>query len=411
MDRKNESKGNDYSCLLFVFFLIFATDSLITITINVQTIYYYGFRCIAICMCPVLLLKTVNIRSMSLRAFSYLIVLASVMTLCAFFNSEFTFIIAIKLVYIMLGYAAVEYFGSDKIIDTFVNVMLFIATFSFICYLLFIINPGMFDILPNIRIVAAKSKRVSNFSNAIFSVLPKNTYGFPRNYGIFAEPGVYQVYLIFAMIGLLYRNNTRKAVKLVILIASILTTFSTTGYIVAVCLIAFYFFTNYDVKPIHRVLGIGLVVLLIYAITSNDYVINLVFGKMQNGGDQSTTSRVYSFVINLLIWMKNPLLGVGSMRVTQLGEELALTLAHTNMFHNTNTFMYTLSCYGIVLFGFEIQKTIAFCRKMTNGKMLQALVMFAIIFLCLSGENLTHSLWLETILFCGMDYNNMEEIA
>ena len=387
---------------LFMLFCIFATDSMITISINSNTLYYYGFRWVAIILSPIFFLLTIDIRRANKKWAILICVVAVSLGITALFNSDYAFAIFIKLIYFFLGYSAVKYFSPKWIIKTFVDIMGVVAVVSLGCYFVSLINVNAFDFLPNIRIVAAKSGRVSNFANAILCVIAKDYWGaLPRNYGMFAEPGIYQVYLVFALMMLLYGDFDKKGLKVTIFLVSMITTFSTTGYIVTICLFLYYFLTNYKISNTVRFLAISGSTFIVFMIIQNELIFNTVFGKFQNSGDASTISRLYSFPINALIWIKSPLCGVGPVKMNELIEPIAMSLAKSEFFHNTNTFMYTLACFGISVFGIELSKGILLAKELTKGGFLRTLGLFTIIFVCLSGENLTYSLCIEVLLFCG----------
>ncbi len=389
-------------CYLFVLFAVFATDSMITISINVNTSFYYGMRIAALILCPVFLLLAVNIKALRKNFLCITLLLGVSLVLTAVLNSDYAYIILLKLVYFLLGYCAVKYFGSDNIVKAYVHIMLLITVWSLVCYVISIFSLAPFSNFPEITIVAAKSKIVSRFYNAFFAVLPQTSYdSIVRNYGMFAEPGIYQVYLLLAMMLVLYKKEFKhRTFSLGLFVLAMLTTFSTTGYIVTILLLFVYFVTNYEVKYWQKLVGFFIVVVAIGIIAQNEYLADLVFGKLQNKSNASTISRLYSFVVNFKIWLRNPAVGVGPVNVNALSDEIAYALTGSTFFHNTNTFMYTLGCYGIGVFGIEMWKAFRFSLYLDKSKM-AALCLLVVMVLCLSGENLTHSLLIETILFCG----------
>lgn len=71
--------------------------------------------------------------------------------------------------------------------------------------------------------------------------------GVKRNYGIFWEPGVYQIYLNLALCMVLFNSGQsikNKNCKILVLAASVISTFSSTGYLVLAGILAVYTFSN-----------------------------------------------------------------------------------------------------------------------------------------------------------------------
>ena len=401
------TKRREKMCYLFVLFCIFATDSMITISINTNTAFYYGFRWIAIILCPLFFIFTINVRRMS-KSWTLIIgTLTISLMITALINSDYAMVILLKLVYFLLGYCAVKFFLSKNILKAFSNIMVVIAIISLVCYFISLFSISVFDFLPNIRIVAAKSGRVSNFANAIFCIIAKESWSaFPRNYGMFAEPGIYQVYIVFALIAILYGDGEKKKIKTILLVIAMITTFSTTGYIVMLCLFLFYFTTSYNTSPKVKILSVVGTVVVVFFLVQNEFIFDTVFGKLQDSGDASTVSRLYSFPINFVVWLRNPIVGVGPVHMNDYIKSIALSMTRSAFFHNTNTYMYTLACFGLPVFLIEIFKGIKLARELTGGGIFKMLGLFIVIFVCLSGENLTYSLCIEVLLFCGLFRNN-----
>lgn len=404
--QKNEITGREKSsiaCYIFVLFIIFATDSMITISINSNITFYYGFRLLAIILCPILFLQTINIvhadRKWVLLISTYAISLA----LTIIVNRSFAFVIPLKFIYFLLGYCIVKYFGADKILRCFVHIMVLIAVISLIAFALSLISTEIFKNFPTITVVAQKSKRVSKFANLIFTVILTESIDMrPRNYGIFSEPGMYQVYIVFTLLIVLYGKFKKRKLLIVIMLLAIISTFSTTGYIVVALLLFTYYITNKEISNKNKCVGIVAAIIMLIAVMQNEYIYNMVFDKLKHIGNSSTISRLYSFPVNFWIWLKNPIVGVGAVNIDMMSESFAYSMTGSSFFHNTNTFMYTLGCYGIFVFGIEIWKTYVLAKIFSKRSRLGAFCIFVIIFICFSGENLTNSLAIETLLFCGV---------
>lgn len=124
--------------------------------------------------------------------------------------------------------------GVDKFARVFVTIVAFLALYSLIVnYLLrslvFAYWPGCMDFINTLGY---------HFMNLIFSNMMDLSYYF-RNYGIFREPGQYAFIILIALISNLFvlKKNKYRLVISIILILSMLSTFSPTGVVSMVLLL------------------------------------------------------------------------------------------------------------------------------------------------------------------------------
>ena len=136
------------------------------------------------------------------------------------------------LVFIFIGFIVSYTFEYKKFAKAFINIMLYICIYSLITTYLFkevIIQAGI-----NFPTIVNSVNNI--FYNFIFSfALIAESY--IRNFSFFREPGVYQVFIILALILLLYRkdvqfSNKRKIIYTILFIITLISTFSTTGIII-----------------------------------------------------------------------------------------------------------------------------------------------------------------------------------
>lgn len=144
-----------------------------------------------------------------------------------------------------------------------------------------------------------------------------------RNFGIFREPGVYQYFIMLALFLNNYAVtwNSQKKLWLLngILAAMMISTMATGGY-VELLLFALVLFIDkklYRNKIAWLVVGLaaaGAAGVLIYAYQTQDEnplyweIYGMVVSKIF-GGEDSSTERVASILINLKYFLKNPLFG------------------------------------------------------------------------------------------------------
>lgn len=134
-----------------------------------------------------------------------------------------------------------------------------------------------------------------------------------RNFSLFVEPGLYQIYLIFSLIFLIYKFDKMDSyylTKIIIISWAIYTTKSTTAYILVFLIFSYVFLKsgkNLLTKGMYVIIGaiIGI------------YLINIV-GFQENindkfSGSQATSylARVESTNIDLILFKDNFITGVG----------------------------------------------------------------------------------------------------
>lgn len=233
-----------------------------------------------------------------------------------------------------------------------------------------------------------------------------------RAYGIFREPGVYQMYVILAMLVCLY---TKKKFLLDFLIysLSVLTTYSTTGYI---CLLLIY---SVFLLKILSIKDRKAIIVLMGAIAAGGMaipkIINNIIYKFTETGmyAHSWMSRYASFATNIYLWLKNPLLGVGMDGVfenfTKITQDVfGLNAGGVAITDNTNSILIFFAAYGLipgVLFFVGIWKGI---RKMEKSVLYSMIIMG--MFICLfAGEQVNNTCYPYILIFWGLGGGTLQE--
>lgn len=190
----------------------------------------------------------------------------------------------------------------------FYRIILFIAAYSLVFFILIsILNIPInyIHINPFNSITPYRS-----YFGVYYSLSAVNLGGIwiSRNNSIFWEPGLYQVYLNFALYVNLFIKENKKKKGLIILLLSILSTFSATGIILASILIGYKIIINqkYDSKNIPLKLFIS--VLLIVTITS---MTGNILNEKSQSSLQSFESRKSDIILGLAAFVEKPIIGHG----------------------------------------------------------------------------------------------------
>jgi len=151
------------------------------------------------------------------------------------------------------------------------NTIYFVAIYTSVIYILQTFIPPFHELLMQ----AFKSALPYSWADwprtiLIYSVPRASGYLFLRNSGIFHEPGAYSIYLMLAIILNTYFTKQPMDKKNLFLSAVLLSTFSTTGYIILFVFYSFYILKakiHFLLKPIFIITFI-IVILKVYEDTS-----------------------------------------------------------------------------------------------------------------------------------------------
>ena len=286
-----------------------------------------------------------------------------------------------------VGYLFFESFPFSLFKKAYINVMIFISVYSVLFLLAFRTIPFL------------SSFSLLNVPNQGFASIVFFTYtGSLRNCGLFWEPGAFQAFLGVAVIFELVNKNYR-SLKTLLLIATMVTTFSTTAFF-AVGL--FLIFLSFDgkkrtrIKTISRVL---IVISMIAVLVFSDYLFNgaySVFGKLSQFASNKETS---TFTTNIRYWatikplegfLTSPIFGLGNYGLTDYAIDYTFGM-------NTNTVINFFAVYGIV---YGILAMTGIFKAVVYEKTLRSIICFFLFLLLIISENFVNNpLFLIIILY------------
>jgi len=294
-----------------------------------------------------------------------------------------------------------------EFVGAYIGVMTILAVFSIVLYLLSFILPSLVAHLP----VVVNTAGVK-ISTCYLAGMQTNQIGeaIARSFGIFWEPGVYQIYLNIAVVFLLFFQNDIKGKQLIILAVAIVLTFSTTGYIVLALIIVVYTFFNPQEKELKKhyigvITLIVLVSLVLVQFLGYELVIDRVFGKLTGTNSSRDASRLGSIIVNTYIFIQHPLAGVGMKNMEAVFVKYSNFLLDIPTAHNTNTTLYQFAAHG-VFWGIPFLVGTIKCMLKARTNKFTKICLAASVLLLFSGENLWHSILPYLLIFYG--YKNTE---
>jgi uncharacterized membrane protein YuzA (DUF378 family) len=210
----------------------------------------------------------------------------------------------VKFFFIILGLNVVIGANED-FLNKIVKIILVFSFLSFIIYILMLIGVP----LPTQSIPG-------QLYQSIFYLNVKNTalglagsgITLPRNFGIYWEPGLYQVYLNLMLLYVLFKTK-KNLLLLIYLGINIFFTFSPTGYITSFAIILFYSMRNNEgvwKKTVFAIVGIIAL-----------YLVYPYFEKFMDF-KRSTSSyewRMQDIINGFQTFIKNPILGIGTSQI------------------------------------------------------------------------------------------------
>lgn len=286
----------------------------------------------------------------------------------------------------------------------FINCMSLIAVVALIGNLVLIFAPSLLSVFPQI---VNSHGRSSTF--LLFAMISDfRASGAYRNQGIFWEPGAYQVFLCIAYIFELYNKSKHKLHKWILLLywVSMITTMSTTGFIVAMALLVL---TLGKLNSNLSIVKIGIVSILLFFMIMNilpylngywEYMltekINQVLNYRMGVGNESS-SRIDSVAYVVPAFFRSPIWGIGTQGFINLGEQVGHTMF-------TCTPVNWIATYGIFWGVFVYRSLWKMLRRFIKTRFE---VLVALIIICISvfSEEVSTNIFFVILMFYGITQN------
>jgi len=295
-------------------------DSLIsTIKLGIRNSILIYFLLVTLFLVILIIKERKIISILKMKGFWLCAGIFSLILIFCFIKNDFqlyTFSIMLCFYYVFF---ALNVFTLDDFYRIFSNIMFLLSIFSL--FTLFVLRPLLFNsgILTRYISVIYNAAGLPLFDFLFSYVVPLQYY--IRNFGLFREPGVYQIFLNIALIyEVLLNKDKKRYLNILFLTITILSTFSTPGF--AVCGLIFFIqfvkvFTKFDLLRKWKLLKAILVCFLFIFITI--YLLANVFQPIKDTivemwvkfltHNMSTDQRMNSILSNVNLFIKNPIIG------------------------------------------------------------------------------------------------------
>ncbi len=163
---------------------------------------------------------------------------------------------------------------------------------------------------------------VHYYNKIIFFAMDDFSRG--RNIGIFWEPGIFAIFIVLAMLFIIFDNSEKmQKGKFITLLIALLTTVSTTGYVLMMVVLISLLIVRFRNNKVIFFIGIAGIAIISILLMSNGGIENIlmrffprVFSKLFDN-TASVTTRTGSIVINLQNFLEYPW-GVGLTKANYL---------------------------------------------------------------------------------------------
>lgn len=226
-----------------------------------------------------------------------------------------------RILHIWMVYEIVCIVDWEEFKEKYVQCMLVLAAISLVFYF-FLDDTGLYrSLMPKLLGYNSDGKLYEKYQGFLIYFKTSDH----RNYGAFWEPGIYATNIIVALLLMPYVRNRKKAwLKYTILIAAVITTASSAGYVLLflalICNILNKFEINTSGDRIKLVLIIILATLLFYSYMNLEAILNWlgltdnsIYSKLLSAGE---SERALSIATNWNAFLESPLIGHGFSGLT-----------------------------------------------------------------------------------------------
>lgn len=388
--------------LLIVFVVIVISEDTVLFGTNSNSLYVYVRYAIYLLLYVALLRRnnsfcryTSNLR---FYATIFIVSICGIMVI----NSDYRMGYVLQMLLILLSVEIVSLIQFHRFAILFSRIVYFLSVCSIVVTTLYMFIPSVFVYFPTISNYADVT-----FYNLYISVVFASV-DVIRNTGIFREPGVFMIYLTFALMLELFFFKKRDIRNIIVFVIALLLTKSTAGYIITFLLLGFKYLFYSKLKY----LPFFFVIILCFVIFLFPHIEEEVFSKLDedNCNYLSTLSRISSVVLPIQMWLDNPFYGIGLGHFSSLYSIYAMKefgMDFRSDSSSTNTILNTITIYGwwigvMVVYG--MYKT-TYC--FVNQKNILLLLIFLLLF---SNEEMRNSLFYNLLVAYGFASKNDNRI-
>lgn len=339
-----------------------------------------------------------KIKILSSKKLLFLFVSTSLILVSMMINNDFYSENFLVLIALLIGFFLSIIFDYKEFLKIFVNIMIFLCIYSLIST--YILVPMAMNGKLSLTNIYYSSVNLPYFDLGFsYGVAYTNIV---RTMSIFREPGVFQIYILFALYIYLFIHNKKNFIIILLFILTMVSTFSSAGIICIIPLIAYILFSKGIITTKQKIILIFTIILFIicFLLLNNDFLSSKLLyslNKITDLSNESSKTR-YGSIINLIdMSLGKPIFG--NSLVNGL-----LTMYEKYNYYDTNvtgTFFVFMMSFGIPLTIFIIYAFVRFISKTSNNKFM-SIIIFISLFLSINSQNIVYSWFLWLVFFYGI---------
>lgn len=319
------------------------------------------------------------------------------------------------LIPMVIGFCTVISVDKKEYVKVFSNIVLFLSAYSLVIFSINLVSQPMINSLPFLGY-----RYGAQIHDAFFSVAITNSQ-YIRNYGIAWEPGAFALLIGLAMyFELLYTPKIRMK-RLIILTLTMLTTFSTLGYIFTILLFAALLFNSVFFEASETKMGKRrntIIVIILFSVIVFLFlpqeVKDLVFSKLDglfsekdyNDMNYTTEARIDAIIYPFQAFLKSPLTGVGYDEFSYINMTQCNSVA-------TNTIINWFALFGLP-FGlpctYYYLKNLYIDRRSFKLRLLPFIILVIAFCFLISTESLLRISLVYILIFYGVQAGRKENL-
>lgn len=391
-----------------VFIMIYVSTETLLFGTNNNNMFLYFHYAVIIALFVFLLflfLKKNKKIAFDRKTFSAYSALCFLSLITMLINKDVSFHYIYEIILLSIALLYTKIFSFDVFKKSFIKIILFLVKCSFLTFLLDLFFPQVLNFFPTLINKANIRFHFWPFGCAMY----KTMYEPVRNWSIFREPGVFAIFIVLAILFILLscdkikKNNSK---DLFLLFLGLFTTFSTGGIISGVLLIVLYLLRD-KINFRKFILAIIVIVSLFFLHNYTNFF-HKVFGKLftQNASMISRSASIYS---NLKVFSISPIFGIGFGKLDLFFQYFTVEKFNaiiSKSYANTNTFFRMLSTHGLFFFAIYFIGYYKFFVKNSKNRF-TALLLYLILLLAFSNENLMLNIVFPILLFYGYNIKSM----
>lgn len=319
------------------------------------------------------------------------IVMILIMFVSSIINEDEMVTTISKIISVFTGFVIAKHIPYTLFAKQLEKFLYFVSCIAIVVEIVSYVYPSLIMMMPTIENAAGTEYKTFFFGSLPVGFLSESLI---RANAVFWEAGAFASYLIWILLIDLFYNENYNFKYVAVFLVSLLLTFSTTGYLTFVVVAVAYLINkkesdaNYaKMRKRFKYSFIGL--LLILVISNGDAVYDLVFGKLGEGDEMSSSAQTrFSSLFNgFNAFLLNPIFGGGSNTEELMIQAMSLVGAKYGgggaML--TNTFIANFVCFGIIFGSIFLVGSIKYAKRFSQKKIVRLLLVAAFL-MAYSGE-------------------------